>query len=411
MGLRLNIRGKLILSFSAVMVLVLSGLGYITYLTFAEAILANKQQIASMQLENLRLRLSNTLSAQPGKSVEELVGRTQLDDNFNGSYVLLSQGSRLLLDTSEQPAAEHQPLLEKLVASDIDDELQQVDSVYAVRDRLPSLELDLWYLIPEANFLASLIELKNRVIVATIIILWASIWVVLIIAHQISRPIRHLSQATEDMQKSDYSVPLEFSNSGDEIGDLGQRFEDMRGHIEGLIFKDPLSNLYNRRYLMHALESEISKASRHQQPMSCLMMDLDHFKQVNDTYGHQCGDEVIKQAAAHVQGMLRDYDICARYGGEEFVVILPMTDTKTAYQVAERIRQAVDQLEIEWEGQTYSPTISVGVSQLQTDADDPGLAMINCADEALYRAKHGGRNRVEVDKTAASTDFRDAANG
>ena len=410
MAVRLKIRGKLILSFSAVMVLVLSGLGYITYITFADAILAHKQQIASLRLENIRLRVAENSDPTGHLGQAELLQSLQSKDSFGESFVLLSQGEQLLLDSSNQALTEHQQLLGDLLAAAVTDELVKVGDVYAIHDSLPRSQLDLWYLIPESEFLASLIELKNRVVVATIIILWASIWVVLIIAHKISGPIRHLSRATEAMQKTEYSKPLKFAKTGDEISDLGQRFEDMRSHIEGLIFKDPLSNLFNRRYLMHALETEIGKSIRKQHALCCLMMDLDHFKQVNDTFGHQCGDEVIRQAAITVQGMLRNYDICARYGGEEFIVILPETEVEAATLVAERIRQAVEQLQIEWEGELYSPTMSVGVSQLDVTPDDPGLMMINAADEALYLAKRGGRNQVVVADEATPKALLDAAN-
>nr|WP_281411995.1 sensor domain-containing diguanylate cyclase [Motiliproteus sediminis] len=264
-----------------------------------------------------------------------------------------------------------------------------------MRKTLASVDLDIWYVLEESVYLESIIELKNRVIAATVIILWASIWIVLIVAYRIARPIRDLTDATKDMQESEYSAPLNYKKTGDEVSDLGQRFEEMRLHIEGLISRDPLSGLFNRRYLMHALEIEINKAKRGEQPLCCLMMDLDHFKNVNDTYGHQCGDKVIQTTAEIIQRSLRNYDICARYGGEEFVVILPMTTLQAAKEVAERIRETVQNSPVEWEGETISPTVSVGVSVFATASDDSnGEVMIGVADEALYLAKRAGRNCV-----------------
>ena len=198
---------------SAVMVLVLSGLGYITYITFADAILAHKQQIASLRLENIRLRVAENSDPTGHLGQAELLQSLQSKDSFGESFVLLSQGEQLLLDSSNQALTEHQQLLGDLLAAAVTDELVKVGDVYAIHDSLPRSQLDLWYLIPESEFLASLIELKNRVVVATIIILWASIWVVLIIAHKISGPIRHLSRATEAMQKTEYSKPLKFDKT------------------------------------------------------------------------------------------------------------------------------------------------------------------------------------------------------
>lgn len=163
---------------------------------------------------------------------------------------------------------------------------------------------------------------------------------------------------------------------------------------------DALTGVQNRRYFEHRCQIEISQARRHKHPLACMFLDIDKFKRINDTYGHQTGDEVLMSVAHFIQSQLREGDTMARYGGEEFVVLLPQTDMYHACQIAERIRGCVA------EGNIYAPsghsinlTISIGLSMLPTEdpaAENRQLAdrMVAAADRALYQAKHGGRNRV-----------------
>jgi diguanylate cyclase (GGDEF)-like protein len=163
---------------------------------------------------------------------------------------------------------------------------------------------------------------------------------------------------------------------------------------------DALTGVQNRRYFDHRCQIEVSQARRHRHPLACLLLDLDKFKRINDTYGHQTGDEVLMSAAKVIQTQLRVGDTLARFGGEEFVVLLPQTDTYHARQIAERIRRCIEEEEIRSPtGQALSLTISIGLSLLPTAdaaAEPQALAdrMLAIADKALYRAKHEGRNRV-----------------
>jgi diguanylate cyclase (GGDEF)-like protein len=163
---------------------------------------------------------------------------------------------------------------------------------------------------------------------------------------------------------------------------------------------DALTGVQNRRYFDHRCQIEVSQARRHRHPLACLLLDLDKFKRINDTYGHQTGDEVLMSAAKVIQTQLRVGDTLARFGGEEFVVLLPQTDTYHARQIAERIRRCIEEEEIRTPtGQALGLTISIGLSLLPTAdaaAEPQALAdrMLAIADKALYRAKHEGRNRV-----------------
>lgn len=166
---------------------------------------------------------------------------------------------------------------------------------------------------------------------------------------------------------------------------------------------DPLTGLYNRRFLEDRMGQEMARTARYGQSLSCLFLDLDHFKGINDRHGHPAGDAVLRQVAARARDMLRASDIATRYGGEEFAVVLPQTGWQEAVRLAERIRTALaDTPMILPDGGTLNLTCSVGVSEARPPsqpADPDGLAreLLAQADAALYRAKQGGRNRVVCD--------------
>ncbi len=165
---------------------------------------------------------------------------------------------------------------------------------------------------------------------------------------------------------------------------------------------DMLTQVKNRRAFQLALDSEVSRALRRQEPLSLLFVDLDHFKQVNDNYGHPVGDRVLKTVAQYIDQMLRKTDHVCRYGGEEFAVLLPCCDSELALEIAERIRQQVSRLEIDDDkGGAISVTLSIGVScwlatNVSPDTDEViyGEQLLSCADHAVYRSKGAGRNCV-----------------
>jgi diguanylate cyclase (GGDEF)-like protein len=155
---------------------------------------------------------------------------------------------------------------------------------------------------------------------------------------------------------------------------------------------DGLTGVNNKRFLMESLEREIPRARRHQRPLSLLMFDIDHFKSVNDTFGHLAGDYVLKELAGVVKSRLRPDDVLGRYGGEEFAVTLPETGIEGAAKIGEELRRLVETHHFEFEGEVMNITISVGGAELQDTYDV--IAFIKHADDRLYEAKRGGRNRV-----------------
>jgi diguanylate cyclase (GGDEF)-like protein len=158
---------------------------------------------------------------------------------------------------------------------------------------------------------------------------------------------------------------------------------------------DPLTKACNRQYLREKLPDEIDRASRFGQPLSLVLFDLDHFKQVNDCCGHAAGDDALRFIAQVARETVRDVDTLARYGGEEFVLLLPNTDAGGAKVIAERLRRRIADAEIPCGAQTLRLSASFGVAELAGDVRD-GEELLRRADEALYEAKRRGRNRTEV---------------
>ncbi len=156
---------------------------------------------------------------------------------------------------------------------------------------------------------------------------------------------------------------------------------------------DGLTKLYIRRHFMQRFDDEYKRASRYGHQLSLLMLDIDHFKRLNDTYGHQAGDKVLIEAAKIFRRMVRSTDIVGRYGGEEFCVLLPETPTKGAIAIADRLRKELESSSVYFSEIEIKVTISIGVSTFPRDADDP-TELIRKADLALYRSKEEGRNRV-----------------
>ena len=156
---------------------------------------------------------------------------------------------------------------------------------------------------------------------------------------------------------------------------------------------DGLTQVYNRRYFEETLERELARCSRYARSLSLVLLDIDHFKQVNDTYGHLAGDYVLKQLASTIKTRIRREDILSRYGGEEFSLLLPEVDHAGAATLAEKTRRLVEKAHFEFDKQKIPVTVSAGVASVdgtQADAQD----LIRVADERLYEAKQGGRNRV-----------------
>ncbi len=173
-----------------------------------------------------------------------------------------------------------------------------------------------------------------------------------------------------------------------------RELQDVNQELHEYATLDGLTRTYNRRYFFELAEREFDLARRHAHPLAVIMLDMDFFKGVNDTYGHATGDRALELVAEAVRHNLRATDIFGRYGGEEFTIVLPDTGIDDARLVAEKIRHTVENSILSTERGPVSCTVSLGVAALRADSSD-FMAVLNDADAALLRAKRGGRNRVE----------------
>jgi diguanylate cyclase (GGDEF)-like protein len=177
---------------------------------------------------------------------------------------------------------------------------------------------------------------------------------------------------------------------------LFEQIEDEKARLEKLAITDFLTGIFNVRYFYHRIIEEFSRCQRYDLPISCLMVDIDHFKRVNDVYGHKAGDMVLKEFAGKLKKHSRKSDVVARYGGEEFVILLPQTTTEGAVAEAERIRACVKKARFKSLDGKLGLTVSIGVSTYPHEKIKTHEDLIALADDALLRAKSRGRDKVVV---------------
>ena len=260
-------------------------------------------------------------------------------------------------------------------------------------------------------------------IVSILIILIIAAWMFYILGVPMNKLIHHIKKITQgNMDVQEINV----GNRNDEIGQLGRAFNIMHNTIKrqigelnahrdileqevrertkdleeankklDLISKtDELTGLPNRRDMNETIANEVGRVQRTHKPFCFIFIDIDHFKNINDTYGHACGDIILKSVAQTIRGLLRKYDVFARYGGEEFLALLPETDLEGAAVVAERFRRQVERMTVRYADFTIKITITLGVAKYddRLGAD----RSIQMADKALYQGKESGRNRVIV---------------
>ncbi len=175
---------------------------------------------------------------------------------------------------------------------------------------------------------------------------------------------------------------------------INEDLEKSCQELEMLASLDPLSGLLNRRTLFQRIEIEIERSLRLALPLTGIMIDIDHFKRVNDNFGHPCGDMVIREIGARLTRSLRKYDYAGRYGGEEFFVLFSNTTSELARSIAERFRKDVEEAGFQWENELLRLTVSIGISQY-IPGETPDR-WISRADAAMYRAKQRGRNQTEL---------------
>jgi two-component system, cell cycle response regulator len=191
---------------------------------------------------------------------------------------------------------------------------------------------------------------------------------------------------------------LRTKSEWDDLKQTTRQLREMLTRVETLANVDSLTGLFNRRRFEAVIDKEFKRSMRYNVPLSCLMLDIDHFKKVNDTFGHTVGDGVLLETVKIIQNNIRDVDTVARWGGEEFIIMSPNTTKNNALIVADRIRKSMA-------GQSFPNagdkkiTISIGIADIPDPAIHTKEQLINAADQALYDAKKGGRNRVRLNSS------------
>lgn len=192
------------------------------------------------------------------------------------------------------------------------------------------------------------------------------------------------------------SILIEKSKLYQQLYELNQKLLSAQRALEHQATHDALTEVYNRGAIVELLESQIARSKRNSLPLSIVMLDVDHFKQVNDTHGHLAGDAVLRTITSRMRKCLREYDYIGRYGGEEFLIVLGDADYETAAKTAERLRLAVSDETVAFNDKLLAVTISAGVAVAENNTEFDLDKIIAVADQELYKAKSNGRNRVEV---------------
>ncbi len=261
------------------------------------------------------------------------------------------------------------------------------------------------------------------IIFAMVIFLLAVIFFALVLNYSIISPVRKLTFALNDMSEGQSNIHFNRIDSKDEIGSMQMAFEKLRrkllqgdvykatvsqqqqeikyrksqqDHFQQLALTDALTGAVNRHHFNEVLDQEIANVNNHGGPLSIMLLDIDHFKRINDSYGHGVGDEVLVLFYQTCVEAVRSSDVVARIGGEEFVIVMPDTHLVNAQKFAERLRDKIANLEINIANKQISVTVSIGVSEWQSDYFTTAETFVAHADKSLYQAKNSGRNKVVV---------------
>jgi diguanylate cyclase (GGDEF)-like protein len=263
-----------------------------------------------------------------------------------------------------------------------------------------------WSILVEENkedIYAGLMEARNRILLIAILLTIVIGGGAIGVARQIMIPLKDLTSGVLMVANGDLEVTVP-RHRHDELGIVTTMFNEMvrrlredQLRLEEMATTDPLTGLANRKQIMTALNLQMEGYCRHATDFAVLMLDIDFFKDVNDSYGHQAGDAVLCEVARILNSILRSRDTAGRYGGEEFMVILDTTDLSQGVVTAERIRKAVEDLRFNWKNQVLRITVSIGVTAITVE-DTTIDAMISRVDKALYKAKDEGRNRIISDE-------------
>jgi diguanylate cyclase (GGDEF)-like protein len=365
-------------------------------------------------------RLLGVLAATLNFSSMEAVLRQWAQEQTRHLYLVTPDGTRLLSSllapkpvlTAKLPTNAVRAFFDQEPGTLVQIAYEDVE-VLGVLHKIPRLE---WAVVSEKNAeeaYRALVSIRNKTLVFTAWLLLGVGLVAYLIAMTIVGPLTRLTHGAGKVAGGDLSVEIA-TDPPQEIGRLATMFNTMvlnlrvaqqeltaanfslnerNKTLEVLSSTDPLTGLHNRRYMVEALTAEVARHERYNRQFSVMMVDVDHFKKYNDTYGHPAGDALLKTVGGIIKSSLRANDFAARYGGEEFLILLPDQDQKGALEVAERIRQRISSETEDKAGRRTAVTASLGVATFPKAGRTADPLLAN-ADAALYRAKNSGRNRV-----------------
>ncbi|MBN2826020.1 MAG: diguanylate cyclase [Campylobacterales bacterium] len=242
----------------------------------------------------------------------------------------------------------------------------------------------------------------NRIYTLLGIMVLAFFFIIYIIRQKVLLPTEYLLQVIQGFIKGETpSQTKEFYN--DEIGQMSKAFFKLKDTLDSdiqrireLAEKDSLTGIYNRRTFFHEAQNSIESVQELDNPCSLMILDIDYFKNINDTYGHITGDKILSHVVHHIRDELSQSDIFARYGGEEFIVLMPNRDIQSAYTLAQNINQKIAKTPYIGSNELLNIKVTLSIGVTLCRHNDEIEAMIKVADEALYKAKNSGRNKVVV---------------
>ena len=364
------------------------------------------------------------------RTIEEILKRSPLGQT--GQVYLISQDGTVIA-TSRSRSSE---LMKLKLPFDISQSVTQMETtleeyrdpddkeVIGTLRRMSQLDWGVVAQIGKEEVYAQTVQIRIMTMTISLGLLLTISLTAYFLGLTIVRPLDRLTKGAAKVAAGDLEVKLSVVGHS-EVGYLTEVFNDMvarlregRGalasinktlsekneELRNLSITDSLTGLYNRRHFMEVLANEVARAGRHKQGFSVMMIDTDHFKKYNDTFGHQAGDDLLKKIGSIFKESLRNIDYAARYGGDEFIVLLPGTGSGGAFEVGDRIRQRVAAETLSGETGGASVTLSIGLVTFRSVHSETLETIIASADSALYHAKRSGRNQVVLARSNLEQD-------
>lgn len=399
-----SIRTKLtfIISALAIFAITLSSVSIFTFVVIKKTSLdkQNLVKLAHIMADNL----SASIVFEDNISAQSTLNSLRSDPNIKGAFLLLKDYSVFASYLGEKYTQDKLKNIDISIASNsIDfDNIIVSQPIYLYNKHIASLIL----VSSTKEISSTLLNVLYILLTVFIIVLLTTLLISSQLKQIFTIPIYALIEHIQDIVKyARYDKKItqksndEFQILYDGFNTLLETIDKKTKELQLLASVDPMTKLYNRRYLSDTSEYIMELSKRNKTPLSIIMIDIDFFKKINDKHGHKAGDAIIIEMASTLKSMIRASDIACRFGGEEFLVLLPETDLDAAIRVAQKIRKAVEHLVVAIGSEhKQSFTVSCGVSNVSVSKEKNIEPAINRADQALYEAKENGRNKV-ISKT------------